>query len=37
MLYIQRNNFINTNPQTGLTEKDVKKAIRILNKTISEE
>ncbi len=31
MLYEQKNNFVNTNSQTGLTSNDVSKVIRILN------
>jgi len=31
MLYDQRNNFINTNADTGITQAHVKEAIRILN------
>jgi len=32
MLYEQRNNFVNTDPQTGLTLDNVSKVIEILNK-----
>lgn len=32
MLYEQRNNFIKIDPWKGITEKDVKKAIKILTK-----
>jgi hypothetical protein len=36
MLFTQRNNFVNTDENKGLMSKDVKKAIKILNQTISE-
>lgn len=32
MLYCQRNNFVHTDGRIGLTERDVAKAIKILNK-----
>ena len=35
MLYIQRNNFIRTNGNIGLTEENCKLAIEILNKDCS--
>jgi len=31
MLYVQRNNFVNTNSTLGLTEEDCEKAVEILN------
>lgn len=33
MLYWQKDNFVNTNGQVGLTDRDAMKAIRILNTT----
>lgn len=33
MLYWQKDNFVNTNGQVGLTDRDCMKAIRILNTT----